>query len=256
LTGTSSVFGSTQYADFDLSTGTVTSSSGCTPRITKIGSDGWYRLEVAVVATAGASSVTGLILLFIPSATAPRLSVVTSTTMSFDVAFPQVEVGSVATSWISTAAAAVTRTADLIQLTTTAAAVLRGSGAAVAWRGSTATSATGRILLGDVSGAKLLGSDATTASTLVSQVHTIASSALPGSVGACLGWGASGTIGADLGSTPTATSGLTTTPTAVFVGPSGGLVAGQILRLRQLVGWSLADRPTASGVQAQARLAA
>lgn len=254
ITFLSASHGTGQYANFALTGAGATSAVGGSAGIAALGG-GYYRIWFAATATAAAASgwqltsATGLGDARIP-ATAGLAAV------AFVAKAPQLEIGSAPTAYVPTAGTTVTRTADLVALTPAAASVLQGAGAAIAWRGSTVTPATGRILLGGASGAKLLGSDATTASTLVSQVHAIATSALPGSVGACVGWGASGTIGSDLGSAATTTASLTTPPSGVFVGPSGGLVAGQIIRLRQLVGWSLADRPSAAGVQAQARLAA
>ncbi|MCE1235102.1 MAG: hypothetical protein LWW93_01975 [Hyphomicrobiales bacterium] len=240
---------------FDLQNGAVgTVNAGMTAKIEATAETGVYRCSVTNTTPAGATKERLQISLAqtdggYPSYAGDGVSGVLAMG-------PQLEAGAVATSYIPTSGTAVARTADLIQLASAVASVLQAAGTAVAWRGSTVTAATGRILLGGPSGAKLLGSDATTASTLVSQVHTIAASALPGSLGVCVGWGASGTIGSNLGSTPLATTALTTTPTGVFLGPSTGLVAGQILRLRQLVGWSLADRPTSAGVQSQARLSA
>ena len=45
-------------------------------------------------------------------------------------------------------------------------------------------------------------------------------------------------------------------PTTVYLGASSGLSTGQVLRLRQLVGWALTDQPSAAGAILQARLAA
>ena len=70
------------------------------------------------------------------------------------------------------------------------------------------------------------------------------------------GFGPSGQIGSEQGSAPASDSfTVSGSRAAVYLGPNGGLVAGQILRVRQLVGWTLADRPSSAGIQAQARLA-
>ncbi|TPQ51406.1 hypothetical protein C2U72_08495 [Prosthecomicrobium hirschii] len=45
-------------------------------------------------------------------------------------------------------------------------------------------------------------------------------------------------------------------PTTVYIGGSSGLSTGQVLRLRQLVGWTLTDRPSAAAAISQSGLAA
>lgn len=58
LTAPTAAFGSGQYANFNLSTGAVTASTGCTAYITPSG-DGRYLISIVVTATATASSTYG-----------------------------------------------------------------------------------------------------------------------------------------------------------------------------------------------------
>ncbi len=107
ITGTSGVFGTGQYANFDLSTGLVTASAGVvgTPVLEDLG-DGWFRASMAVTATTSATG-TGLAVGIIASGTATRLLPNTLTT-SFLVARPQAEPGTVANVYQPTGATALT----------------------------------------------------------------------------------------------------------------------------------------------------
>lgn len=60
LTLTTSAFGASQYANFDLSTGVVITSLGCTASIQYI-SNGWYRAQIQVIATTTANGGGGVI---------------------------------------------------------------------------------------------------------------------------------------------------------------------------------------------------
>ncbi len=158
--------------------------------------------------------------------------------------------------------AAVTRTADLVTLSTTAAAVLQGAGAALAWRGEVPVGIAVGQLMGVASGLGLLREGGGSfypnlALQGAAAGLTVGFSVIPGILGVCVGWGPSGrrgTVGGEVAAEDTVT--MTYAFTSVHVGPSGGLVAGQILRLRQLVAWAIADRPSAAGVQSQARISA
>ena len=78
---------------------------------------------------------------------------------------------------------------------------------------------------------------------------------IPGALGICAGWGASGTRFAANGVAASAVQ-TNSWPTTIYLGPSTGLGTGQVFRIRQLVGWTMTDRPSAEAVTAQARLAA
>lgn len=157
---------------------------------------------------------------------------------------------------------AVTRTADLVALTGAAAAVLQGTGAGLVWRGQVPVGIANGQLVGLPSATTLLregGSGYTSNLALQGAASAlgIGVGAVPGVVGICAGWGASGR-NASVGGAATAEDAVTMTYafSSIYIGRSNGLVAGQILRLRQLLGWSLADRPSAAGVQFQGRSAA
>ena len=157
--------------------------------------------------------------------------------------------------------AAVTRTTDVCTLSSLAAAVLQGAGAAVAWRGGAVATSAYQTLFGVVSGRGLYlsgGDPAIIGIDSPAAPLAIAATAIaPTPIGAAFGWGASGRRGASTGQTVVSSSTLFGASTSTFAigNVSSGLSSGQILRVRQVVGWSLPDRPSPGGVQAQARAA-
>lgn len=186
----------------------------------------------------------------------------TAVDVTFDVALPQIEKSSTASSPIVTNGAAVTRTADLCALAPAAAAVLAGAGA-VALRGTipSGTVYQGQII-GQASANGLLRTNtAGTGLVIDGRVDDLGAlvwfGALPGAFGLAAGWGASGRIGSLGGAAALTDAGLMDIARSpLYLGGPSGLVAGQAIRVRQLVGWTLPDRPSAAGIQAQARLAA
>lgn len=112
LTATGSAFGTSQYANFDLSgTGNVLASAGGSAGIKQL-SNGWYRVWLTVTATS-TSSGAGLIIAFIDSDTATRLPSYTAAgTETFFYDGQQVEAGNFPSSYIPTTSAAVTRAQD------------------------------------------------------------------------------------------------------------------------------------------------
>ncbi|MCW1840615.1 hypothetical protein [Prosthecomicrobium hirschii] len=157
--------------------------------------------------------------------------------------------------------AAVTRTTDLCQIAAGAAAAIQGAAAGIAWRGAIPVAQSGQQIVGLGDGLNLIRAT-NTPNTRVAIFNATSALALgvgtdviPGALGLCAGWGASG---ARLAVNGTAASAAQTNawPTTVYLGASSGLSAGQVLRLRQLVGWTLTDQPSAAGAASQARLAA
>lgn len=60
LTHATTAFGSSQYANFDLVSGTVVKSTGCTPYVVDIGG-GWFRLMIVATATTTANGGSGAV---------------------------------------------------------------------------------------------------------------------------------------------------------------------------------------------------
>ena len=118
LTGGSSAFGLTPYANFNLSTGAIGNYSGCTPTIENYGG-GWYRCGITLPTTATATANT-LTMAFTNNTNAAgrfHTSVAAYTgSTSADVYMWgfQAEQASAVSSIIPTAGAAVTRSADSV----------------------------------------------------------------------------------------------------------------------------------------------
>ena len=253
----SAAFGATQYATFDLVDGAVVASAGAgTAYITALpGGRHLCEWAMTAVATATAASfIAGLA----TSGSAGRLPAYAGDGRAVALLCVQTEVGSRATSRISTAGAAVTRVADLAALQPAAAAVLQGAGAAVVWRGAAGSSVASQHLLSVPSGA-LIGQNGAGGISLYGSTDMTGlaapNSTLPGEVGFCGGFGPTGKIVASRGAAAvTAATLVDRARTAAAIGPPTGLAAGQVLALDELVCWLLADRPSAAAVQDQARV--
>jgi hypothetical protein len=102
-------FSATNYANFDLSNGTITASAVVTAKIEDYG-NGWYRCSIS--ATAGSSSTNSQIIYLINSGTASRGQSFTANGESVYLWGGQFEAGSYATSYIPTTSATVTRLRD------------------------------------------------------------------------------------------------------------------------------------------------
>lgn len=172
------------------------------------------------------------------------------------ISMPQCEAGDVATSPIVTSGTALTRTADLASLHSSASGVTSW-----AFRGYVPSLISGQRLIG-LPVAALVGSGlmtytdirlegSTTSSFLVARTGVF-----PGDIRFCGGFGPSGRRASDNGSAAAEDGGIVDRPrTTIYIGTASGLVDGQVMYLDELVGWVLPDRPSAAGVQSQARAA-
>lgn len=121
LTGGSAAFGTSQYANFNLTTGAVTASIGLTSSAIERYADGWLRLSITLAATATGAS-NGGVLFFIASPTDGRGPNVTLTT-TFYVGGGDVTAGAFAVPPILTAAATVTGNLPIVSGLSTQLAV-------------------------------------------------------------------------------------------------------------------------------------
>jgi hypothetical protein len=114
LTPPGAAFPANPYANFDLASGTVTLQVGCTADIRPV-ANGWYR--ISIVATAGATTpANGAVVAWITAGNSGRIAANTLTT-NFYITGGQTEQAGDVSSYIPTAAAAVTRAADTLNLT-------------------------------------------------------------------------------------------------------------------------------------------
>jgi hypothetical protein len=111
-------FGSTQYANYDLSLGTVgTVGAGVfSTSITNVGNN-WFRISCTCLATATTGSCTSNIILATSSSMGRGSSIVGDGYSGIYVWGAQLEAGAFATSYIPTVASQVTRLADLANMT-------------------------------------------------------------------------------------------------------------------------------------------
>jgi hypothetical protein len=108
LSGSTGIFGSSQYATFDLQTGSV-DANGVTASAESVG-NGWYRIQATMTATSSGSG--GATIGLANSATASRLPLFTGNEYDGIILFGyQLEVGS-ASSLISTSGSTASRAAD------------------------------------------------------------------------------------------------------------------------------------------------
>jgi hypothetical protein len=104
-------FSATNYANFDLSNGTITANAVSTAKIEDYG-NGWYRCSVS--ATAPVSATNSQIVYLINSPTAPRGQSFSASGESVYLWGGQFEAGAYVTSYIPTLGAAVTRGTDFM----------------------------------------------------------------------------------------------------------------------------------------------
>lgn len=170
----------------------------------------------------------------------------------------QLEKSPAPTSLIQTTGTALTRTADLCTLHASA-----GNMTAWAWRGYVPSLIAGQTLLGINGQATLIAagySDPTSVrieGSLSDVVLPAGYGIIPGGVMFCGGFGASGRRASNNGGLAMNDAILVDRiHTSIFLGKSGGISPGQVMYVDEVVGWVLPDRPSAAGVQAQARAAA
>jgi hypothetical protein len=120
ITHGSGGFGTSQYANINLSNGTIGNSSGGTARVETY-ANGWYRVSWTAVATATVTTSLGVIAVFIQNTngTTRAPSYAGSTANKFLAAMAQFETGSFATSYIPTTNASVVRSADVCSISGT-----------------------------------------------------------------------------------------------------------------------------------------
>jgi hypothetical protein len=111
-------FGSTLYINFNLATGAVGNSSGCTGTITPF-ANGWYRCTVTATASTTTSITNNVVVNFTnnTNTTTRAPSYAGSTANKFFATMGQFELGSFATSYIPTTTATATRSADVASIT-------------------------------------------------------------------------------------------------------------------------------------------
>lgn len=111
-------FGTTLYINFNLATGAVGNSSGCTGTITPF-ANGWYRCTITATASTTTSTTNNVVVGFTNNTdTTSRFpSYAGSTANKFFATMGQFELGSFATSYIPTTTSTVTRSADVASIT-------------------------------------------------------------------------------------------------------------------------------------------
>jgi len=107
-----------QYANFNISNGTIGNVSSLSPRIQDAG-NGWYRCSISTVATTTTATTSNLFLTFTDNTdTTTRLpSYAGNTANKFLASLCQFEAGSFPTSYIPTTTASVVRSVDLCSIT-------------------------------------------------------------------------------------------------------------------------------------------
>jgi len=116
LLGTSGIFGSLAWANFDLSDGTIGSKGAEANAAIKPLGNGWYRCSLTMTATVSNSATAGFIIL-VPNKTYPRAPTYQGNSDNHIYAWGiQTEAGSFPSSYIPTSGSAATRADDLASL--------------------------------------------------------------------------------------------------------------------------------------------
>lgn len=169
-------------------------------------------------------------------------------------------IGTAELPYVESVGATVAVTGDTCQLSTEAYNVLAGASGAVAARGVYPVTAVASARLIAYGGFQIVGPRAGSNTQAENFNGTSAVYASAGSGNWLTGFGAVGSWDAGNrsivfnGGTVTNDANGRGTQSAIFIGPQTGMQAGQIIRLRQLVGWNLPTIGTNAQLQAQARL--
>lgn len=134
FTAPGGAFGTGQYANFDLASGTIGTTAGVAAAIVPF-ADGWYRISITLAATASVSASAGVVA-FITSLAAPRLPVNGTLTTSFYDTGAQVEAGSFASDPVPTTSAAVTRAIETAEFSPLVEAIMQRAAGSMAVRGN------------------------------------------------------------------------------------------------------------------------
>jgi hypothetical protein len=134
-------FGQLGYANFDLQLGTVAVVSGTSADANRAASvenygNGWYRCRLTSTCNASGTS-NGISIALIETSGATRLPTFTGTTTNVIYGWgAQTETGSVATSYIPTTAAPITRNADVVTLSGAVSGCIGQTEGTIYWEGS------------------------------------------------------------------------------------------------------------------------
>lgn len=172
-------------------------------------------------------------------------------TYSGDVRRVQLETGPIASSYIATTSATVTRAADVVAFSTAAVAVLSTSGpCSLAWRGTIRRLVASQRIVGMTAGNILQGHSSNSSIRLAGTSTNIGALAtIPGDVGICCAWDSAGrSISAD-GGTPVSDTTVFTYSMAGLALGGTGMTAGTRHEIDELLIWPV--RGSAAALQAQ-----
>ncbi len=167
------------------------------------------------------------------------------------------ETGSVASSYIETTTATVTRTTDVNTWSSTAAALLSGGGVTIAYRGNISSIIATQVFM-TTNISNLFYSQTSEPSRVTwtppgGAQMAFTASYLPGEVGACLAWGNTGAAWSVNGATPgTNTTAATASISSMWFGSISGMQARCVHRIAEIAIWPI--KGTSSAVQSQAHV--
>lgn len=251
--GQTAAFGATNFASFDLQTGTVVNSAVGTPYITSIG-NGWYLIEFVLTAS-GAGTYPFYFAFGDGSGT--KTPSFTGTSKTINICAPQLAAEGRATSRIVTGASAVARAADIISLTATGLAALDATKGTMVFRGySPYRSSQARALRAAGPGAQPAVIGHNSNNTVIiggSTVGALSLGSVTSTYGASAGWDAAGRAGSLNGAAVVSdTATMSFDFTTFTLGGNSGPPTGSIIYFDEVVAW--AERGTDAALLAQARV--